>query len=291
MILPLLVERLNQLLPEPQASLLSGMLFGIKTTMPPDFYQALIITGTVHMIALSGMNISIVIRLLFDWTSMALGKKGSVMVTIFGIFGFVALVGPSPTIIRAAIMGSLTILATYLGRKNIPLYGLMVATIIMVLFDYSVISNISFQLSFLATLGIILVGGQSQENTKIQQAPVLAKTPSNIPPIPPKKTFSLLKYIWASIKTDLRVTLAAQLFTLPIIWMNFHRISLISPAANIAVGWLVPFIMYGGLLMVVVSLVFEPISYLISLIVWVPLTIFITVITWLSKVPIASLEF
>ncbi|MCJ7740220.1 ComEC/Rec2 family competence protein, partial [Candidatus Microgenomates bacterium] len=72
---------INSLLPEPQASLLGGILFGVKATMPKDLYNALVVTGTLHIIALSGMNVSILVNLIAKITSF-LGKKASSIVTI-----------------------------------------------------------------------------------------------------------------------------------------------------------------------------------------------------------------
>ncbi len=280
MMLTHIAEKINELLPEPHASLLLGMIFGIRTTMPPDFYEALLTTGTIHMIALSGMNISIIIRLLFDSASPLLGKHGSVAVTLLGIALFLYIVGLGPTIVRAAIMGSLTIVASYLGRKSLPLYFLGAAGFIMVCINPAVVGDISFQLSFLATLGIILFGGSASSHVATKH-----------PEFPSNLTIAVITWLWAVVRADLRITLSAQLFTVPVILFNFHRISLISPLANVMVGWLVPFIMYGGLLLVFCSYVFKPLALLLSWVLWVPLTVFITVITWLSRVPIASIEF
>lgn len=266
--------RINELLPEPQASLVAGMLFGIRSSMPKDFYDALIATGTIHMIALSGMNVSIIVSLLFEGLGKYFGKWPRIAITLFGILGFVFLVGAGPTIVRASIMGSLTVLAAIVGRKSIPLLSLFIASIIMILFDREVITDISFQLSFLATLGIILF-----TNKHIVESEVVSENTQKKP-----------NYILNILQTDLKVTLAAQLFTLPLVFWYFGRISLISPLANIAVGWLVPFIMYLGIATILVSFIFKPLGYLLAFILWVPVTIFIWVINLLAKVPFASVS-
>src|SRR3989338_6680466 len=145
---------INSTLPEPQASLLNGILFGVRGSMPFDFYQALITTGTLHIIALSGMNITILINLTAKAT-LFLGRRISIIVTICLIALFVMFVGAGPTIVRAAIMGSLSLIAIYFGRVYFSLLSLIMASLVMLLFYPDLIGNISFQLSFLATLGII----------------------------------------------------------------------------------------------------------------------------------------
>ncbi|MBI4130002.1 ComEC/Rec2 family competence protein [Candidatus Roizmanbacteria bacterium] len=281
MMVDIITFHINALLPEPHASLLAGMLFGVHRSMPDEFYQSLIITGTLHVIALSGMNVSIIIRLLFDFLGNVLGKRWGVVGTLLGIGGFVWLVGPSPTIIRASIMGSLTICAVVVGRKSIPLLALGVSAVLMILFDLSLWKNISFQLSFLATLGIILFANKSWKLSKEN--------------LPQEKSSKPTKTIGSSLlsllTSDLKVSLSAQVFTIPVILYQFHRISLISPIANVATGWLVGPIMYGGFLMIVLSLIFRPFGYLAGLIVWVPLTLFIWLVELLAKVPAASISF
>lgn len=262
------ISVINFLLPEPHASLLVGMLFGIKTTMPKDLYNALITTGTLHVVALSGINISILINLVARIT-LFLGRKASSILTVCLIVLFVLFVGPSPSIVRAALMGSLSLVAVYFGRQNWGLLSLILAAGIMLLFNFSLIFDISFQLSFLATLGIIL----ANKHIKCQL----------------KKGMLNQSKCW--FKTNLFITLSAQLFTLPIILWNFHRISLVSPVANLATGWLIQPIMILGIITGVIGWIWLPLGYIPALITWVPLTIFIKLIEMFARIPGASVQF
>src|SRR3989344_1590781 len=131
------------------------MLFGVRAEMPYPFYLALRNTGVLHVIALSGMNISILIDIVAKATGF-LGKKISGIVAIVFIFTLVIFVGPSPTIIRASIMGSMSLLAILFGRRYWSLLALFLTSGIMILVRPEWLSEISFQLSFLATFGIIL---------------------------------------------------------------------------------------------------------------------------------------
>lgn len=92
-------QKTNKLLPEPQASLLNGILWGSKETMPGDFYEALRRTGTLHIIALSGMNITILVALIGKLT-LFWGRKKSILLTLLSIFIFISFVGPSASVVR-----------------------------------------------------------------------------------------------------------------------------------------------------------------------------------------------
>lgn len=258
----------NSLLPEPQASLLNGILFGVKASMPKAFYQSLIATGTLHIIALSGINITILIALISQCTSW-LGKKLSLVITIIFISSFVVFVGCQPSIVRAAIMGSFSLLSIYFGRQSLTLLTLFFAAGIMLLADFSLIGNLSFQLSFFATAGIILAGGRGDCQTG-------------------KKRLSQQFISW--FKKNLRLTLSAQLFTLPIILYNFHRISLVAPLANLAIEWVIQPVMVLGFAAVILGFICLPLGTVFAWIVWVPLTYLITIIELLAKIPGASIK-
>lgn len=259
---------IHSLLPEPQASLLAGILFGVASRMPKDLYQNLLDTGTLHIIALSGMNISILVTLIAQMT-IFLGKKISTIVTIFLIAGFVFFVGPSPSVVRAAIMGSMSLIAVYFGRKNWGLLSLVLTAGIMLLWNFSLMKDLSFQLSFLATLGILLAGGNLKRQVKS----------------------GLLHQLLSPIKENFRLTLSAQLFTLPVILYNFHRISLIAPLANVAIEWAIQPIMVLGFVTAFFGWIWQPFGMIPAWFVWVPLTYVLIVIEILARIPFASIRF
>jgi len=261
------ISVINQLISEPQASLLNGILFGVKSQMPKELFYALRDTGVLHVIALSGMNISILIDILAKLT-LFLGRRVSIIVTILSIFGFVMFVGPSSSVVRAAIMGAMTLVAIYFGKRAWSLLSLFLASGIMLLVRPEWLKEISFQLSFLATLGVILA------NNVIKR----------------ERSLRLSKQLIFGFKENLAMTLSAQIFTMPIIVYNFHRISLIGPVANLAIGWVVQPIMILGFIVAIVGWVWLPLGYIPAWIVWVPLTYFINVIEVLATIPGASLQ-
>jgi len=267
-----LVDIVNRLFPEPHASLLAGMLFGIKRTMPDGLYAQLIDTGTIHVVALSGMNISIIVRLVFDMCGRFFGKYASACATVLAIVSFIFLVGPSATIVRAAIMGSLTVLATVFGRKDVPLLTLVFAGGTMILFNPAIVSDISFQLSFAATLGILLFSGKNGDVSLVS----VQNSPAH--------------FLHEMLKDDFKITLSAQLFTVPLIMYYFHRISLISPVANVSVGWLVAPITIAGLVTVFLGWIWFPLGKICSFFVYPLLALFLFLVNIFSLVPFSSVE-
>jgi len=268
------IPLIQSYLPEPEVSLLTGMLFGKTPGFPKELYNALITTGTIHVVALSGMNISILTNLICKIT-FPLGRKLSSIISILMITGFIFFVGPSPTIIRAGIMGVLTMTAVYFGRQPFSLLSLFVAGAVMILMDPKVISNLSFQLSFLATLGI-LIFAPSARSIRFGQA---------------RKNLYLS--IWVDIKNifweNLRTTLAAQVATLPVIVFSFGRISLVSPLSNVLIGWTIFPIMVLGLIISIAGIIFLPFGQITAWFIYPLLWYFVKVVEVTAKLPFASL--
>jgi len=260
-------QQTNKLLPEPQASLLNGILWGEQKMMPKDFYEALRRTATLHVIALSGMNITILVNLLSKITFF-LGRKKSCLLSLGLIIIFILFVGAPPSVVRAGIMGGLSLLAVYFGRRDWALLSLILAAVVMLLFNFSWLWEISFQLSFLATLGIIILSGQ-------------AKT---------RKGKGIIAEIIYQGREDLRTTLAAQIFTLPVILYNFKQLSLIAPLTNVAVLWIVQPIMVLGFILSLLAVISLPLSQPIAWIIWVPLTYFIEVVKLTARLPFALIS-
>lgn len=247
---------INSLIHEPQAGLINGILFGVKATLSSQLRDALITTGTLHIIALSGMNISIITGFVNLFLLRFVRRPIANLATSLIIIGFISFVGISPSVLRAAIMAGITLLGVSFGRQTWPLLVWVLAVIIMLVLNPLWIFELSFQLSVMATLGILLFG---------------SKKSSNI------------------LYDDLRITFAAQVFTIPIIMFQFQRISLVSPLSNILIGWLIGPITILGFVMVAVGLIWMPLGYIMALILWVPLTFVIEVIQLTAKLPFASI--
>jgi len=330
------VSIINHSLPEPQASLLAGMTFGARQTIPKSLYQALIATSTLHIVALSGMNVSIVTNLMYRNLFAFFGKRVSVGLTLGLLCGFVLFVGAEPSILRAAIMSVFAIFAEYFGRRDIPLLSLFLTALIMLLINPALVVTISFQLSVLATLGILLFG--SKKNPKPTSATLTQGTKARFEAtgkspfasytagffqymmlliIPkawivkamhlvssikwfqtkpyrknqkPTIVTSIYQLIKEGVSDNLRITLAAQTFTIPILLFYFGRISLIGPLANVLIAPFIAPIMYLGFLVVFSGAIWSEAGYLVGIIAYIPLSILIHIVYVFNAVPFSSIQ-
>ena len=245
----------SRVLPEPQASLLAGILLGAKREMPQDFLEALRKTGTLHIIVASGYNISVVAGFLVSGLVRLVSRKKALILAFLGIIAYTLMAGAEPPVVRAAIMGSLTYWAQYLGREKNAITALVFAAVVMLLVSPLILFDIGFQLSFLATAGILFLYPRLQG--RIFKLPLLGD--------------------------DLKVTLAAQIATLPILVLNFGQISFISPLINALVLPITPLIMFLGALVIGSGLLFWPLAQFIAWLTWVPLTYFVKLIEGFSN--------
>jgi competence protein ComEC len=294
----------NQLLPEPEAGLLAGILLGVKATMDRSLYNALINTGTLHIVALSGANISILSGLISSTLlKIQISRRIVGLLSCFLIIGFVGFVGPSPSVVRAAIMACLVLLGNVLGKSVWPIWTWIVTVGIMLSLSPRLAIDISFQLSAGATLGIIIFGQKNIVRThesgsiKHENNPVESSIHNSFFIIPTSiiRLWSYsLKFctsLFHIVENDLRLTLSAQVFTIPIIFFHFHRISLISPLPNLLIGWVLPPLTGIGYLIVVAGLIWKPIGQLLAWLIYFPLLYIIWIIELFSKIPLASVGF
>lgn len=264
-------------LPEPHAGLLSGILFGIKSSLTPQLQNSLIRSGTLHIVALSGMNISIIATLVASTLLRAFSRRVASLLTILAILVFVWFVGPSPSVIRAATMASLALLAVVLGRPRSALFFLILTSIIMIIAVPSWLTNISFQLSFLSTLGIILF----TKDTRVL-GPTLyleAKKPSS------QRLFLEVRSL---VMLDLRTSLAAQVFTLPLMVFVFHQVSFLSPLANVLISPVIGPLTVLGFLFCLVATIYYPFSLILGFVCYLLIQYILTIVFFVSSLPFSA---
>lgn len=234
--------------PDPEASLLAGILLGVETGLSKDLQQAFKDTGTAHIIAISGFNIAIIAGLFSTLFSRLLGQTRGAIVSILGIAIYTFLVGADAAVVRAAIMGGILITARLLGRRNDGFNALMVSAVAMSIKDAHIPWDVGFQLSFFATLGLILYAEPFQNwavnNITRYTSPGTAQK------------------IAAPISEYILLTFAAQLTTLPIMAFHFKRISLVSLIANPFILPAQPAVMIVGGIAVLLSLIWLPLGAL-----------------------------
>jgi len=228
------------------SALLLGIVFGIKQNMPDEFLDILRDGGVIHVIAASGMNVSMVAGSLFFIAQRFLRRRLALLVSMMGLLIYVCIAGFEASIIRAAIMSSIAFAAGITGRKRLPLYTLFITGIVMLFINPSYISDVGFQLSFLATLGILTL------------KPIFDLLFERIAPN------SIGADRLGSISDDMNTTLAATLATVPILLTNFGSVNLLSIIINILVLWTIPFLMIIGGISILLGLFFTQLGQIVT---------------------------
>ena len=251
------LENVYRLFPDPEASLLAGILLGVDNGLSADLQQAFKNTGTAHIIAISGFNISIITGIFVMLFSRFLGKRRGAIVAILGIALYTFLVGASAAVVRAAIMGTFSLFAMQVGRRQQGLNTLAFVAALMALWNPLMIWDVGFQLSFFATLGLILYGEPFQQAA--ERFMIHFTSPKTA------------EYLVQPLSEFVLLTFAAQLTTIPIMAYQFKQISLVSFIANPFILPAQPAVMIVGGLTVIASLIFLPLGQLLAWISW-PLT-------------------
>lgn len=264
-----------RLFPDPEASLLAGILLGVDTGISRELQQAFKNTGTAHIIAISGFNISIIAGLFVTFFSRFLGERRGAALAIMGIAVYTILVGGDAAVVRAAIMGSLALLARQVGRRQFALNTLLAVAFLMCLWNPLYVWDVGFQLSFFATLGLILYAEPfSQFANRLIAKYFPASTAERV-----AKLFSEFVLL----------TLAAQLTTIPIMAYHFQRISLVSFLANPFILPAQPAVMILGGIAVLLSLVWFPLGQLASWVAWPFVVYTIRIVEIFDRVPQGTL--
>ncbi|MFA5880363.1 MAG: ComEC/Rec2 family competence protein, partial [Candidatus Margulisiibacteriota bacterium] len=147
--------KIMKTLPDPEASFISGLLLGKSNQMPESLKLELSKTGTTHLIALSGFNITIIISFIM-FLLKPFPRRITYIITILAIFSFVIMTGFSSSIVRAALMAGILMIAKSFGRLSTQGIVISLAAFLIALFNpMSLRFDIGFQLSFLATIGLV----------------------------------------------------------------------------------------------------------------------------------------
>ncbi|MBI4692377.1 MAG: ComEC/Rec2 family competence protein [Candidatus Terrybacteria bacterium] len=237
------LNALAKVIPEPHSALMGGLTVGAKQSMPKDLLEDFRKTGIVHIIVLSGYNITLVadfVMRIFSFLPRFLG----IGLGVIGIILFAIMTGASATVVRASIMALLVILARATGRLYQITWALFLTGFFMIMHNPKILRfDTGFQLSFLATLALIWL------------APYFEKKLQFIP----KK--------W-KLREISSATIATQIFVLPLLLYKMGLFSVVSLPVNLLILLFVPVTMFfgfitGGLGMVwsALSIPFGWISY------------------------------
>lgn len=293
------LETIYRIFPDPEASLLAGILLGVDNGLPKDLQQAFKDTGTAHIIAISGFNIAIIAELFLAIFGRAFGKRRGAVFAGLGIIFYTLLVGADAAVVRAAVMGVTALFARHFGRQQDGLNTLFGVGALMALFNPYYLQDVGFQLSFFATLGLILYAQPLEAfTTRLltqyairntgTQVDTYTGTQTDAQSLIPNSQF--VPRASSLITNFFLLTLAAQVTTLPIMAYHFNRLSLVSFIANPFILPAQPAVMILGGLADILGMIFRPLGQLAAFIAWPFVTYTIRVVDFFAGLPGAAIS-
>lgn len=249
--LPFLIERFrnfcmslyDRFLPGRVSGLVAGIVLGNKDNISYDFYKEMITSGTVHIAVASGFNLMLLYGFFSSWLYWLFDRKTAFIFLTLILLFYALLAGMEPPIVRAWLMVVMLMFLGVVGRKASGWWLLLTSIWIMLVWDWRLVGNISFQLSVASSFALIVALPYIKQ--KSEDAGLLAE-------------FSFLE------KGEVVTTILATIFTLPIILWHFGRVSLWGVVSNIFILPLVPLLMVFGLLMLILPQVFYFPVYLLG---------------------------
>jgi len=263
-----LKESLQKAMNMPQSGLMEALLFGEENNISGEWKQKLNLSGTRHIAAVSGMNITIISALLLNFLlSLGFWRHQAFWGCATLILFYILMIGAPASGVRAAIMGILFLAAQHFGRLSSGSRVMIFTLCFMLALNPLLLRfDVGFQLSFLAVMGLLYL------------QPIFSQIFKRIP-----DSFQL--------RYSLSATLAAQVFTFPILIYNFGYVSLVSPITNVLIVPILPYIMTAGFLFVLSGLLWQPLAWILSLSVWPLLSYLTKIVDFFSKIPWASVTF
>jgi competence protein ComEC len=244
-----------------KGALLSSITIGRQAVdLPTDIQDLFIKTGLAHVLAASGFHVALLLGVVLSITKK-LSPRQQFLVGLLVLLGYLTLTGLQPSVMRAVLMGIAALTGMVSNRKVNSLGSLILAGTILLLFQPLWIWDLGFQLSFLATFGLIVT------------LPALQKK---------------LDYLPSSLAEPIGITLAATLWTLPLLMYNFSSIALYSLWANVITTPLVMLISLGGMFSAFVSLLYPPLGSAIAGILFYPIEFLLQILAIFPHLPAST---
>ena len=239
-----------RILPQPESAILAGVVLGMEHDLPPELVEAFRATGTSHILVVSGFNVTLIAGLMLTFLSRRMSAYRAAPLAGLAVLLYTLLVGADPPVMRSAIMALLGLGGNLLGRRQAGLNSLTLAAAVMALFKPGLLADASFQLSFTATLGLIVYATPLQNTMR--------KWTDKIP-------IRWLRSGSGMLVEYLATTLAAQIATLPVIAYHFQRISLSSLVTNLLILPIQPLLMTLGGVAIMLGLLWLPLGQIFGL--------------------------
>lgn len=245
----------TKLLAQPEASLLTGMVLGVKSDLPAEFKEALRRTSTIHIVVVSGQNLTMLAGFLFMMAPL-LGRKKTLALSAVVVLAYAFLTGLQVPVIRAAIMAMFGFGASFFDREGDSFWILILAAMAMLIYNPNWVLSVSFQLSFLATVGVVILSPELIAN---------------------------LKFVPNILRQDLAVSFAAQALTWPVIAANFHQFSVVGLLTNLLVLPCVPLVMITGAISILAALIDISLGQLFVIVPGALLTYFVNIVNFSNQ--------
>ncbi len=259
-----LIERLQRDLPLPEAGLLLGIVFGEMRALPDEILQAFQVTGTSHLLVISGSNIVLITGWIQAFLRCCTAERGRILIILVALTGYTVMTGVQPSATRAAIFGGIILCSNAFGRPNQALRGLVYTGIVMVILNPLILLyDAGFQLSWLASCGMIVWSDR------------LTKALSFVP-----ERFEL--------RAAASATLSATLITTPLLVAQFQVFSVIGFIANLFLVPLLSSFLLLGILYTACAVVLPWLAALVSVPFLVVLRYSVTFVLFFSHVPYAQ---
>jgi len=271
-----LSRTLAEVLPEPQASLAQGIILGIRSNIPSSVKADFIHSGTAHLLAISGLHLSIVAGILLSLGIWLFGRRHSLYIwlALGTIWLYILITGMHPPVVRGAIMASLFLTAELLGRQRSAITALTFAAAIMVGISPQILWDAAFQMSFLAMAGLIFIfpplqaAGRRVVKATVGEDGVAVSI--------------------ANLTTDsFSVTIAAILAVWPLIAHYFGIISFVAPLATFLALPALPVIIITGALAGGLGLIALPLGYGVGWLAWPFLSYMLLVVNAFAAIPLS----
>jgi competence protein ComEC len=272
-------ESIAEVMPEPQAALTQGIVLGIRYNIPAEVKADFTQSGTTHVLAISGVNLSIIAGILLSIGIWFFGKRRYIYIWLaLGIIWlYTLLTGMNPPVVRGAIMASVFLATELLGRQRTAITSLAFAAAVMAGIDPPILFDASFQLSVLAMAGLIFITpplrglGQRLVGATLGEKG-LAVSLANI------------------ITDSFSVTLAATIAVWPLIAHYFGVVSLVGPLATFLALLALPAIIISGAAAGLIGLAFVPLAQGIGWIAWLFTSYMLLIVKGSAALPLSSLE-
>ena len=240
----LIRETFERVLPGDQATLMTGLVIGKSSGFSKEFSEKLKITGTTHLVALSGYNISTVLNWFTVLFGLFLLRKRAMWLSVFAVIAFVLMTGAEASVVRAAIMAVIVVVAKQIERPHSVGNAIVFTALVMILINPRVLAfDIGFQLSFTALVGIVYVKPALD---------VLFKR-------------DLKRLGFLSWKENLTTTFAAQIAVLPILLMNFGFVTPIGIITNVLLLTFIPPTMALGVIILITNFFSDSLAFVASI--------------------------